>query len=222
MSRVVIFLFALWCAQAPAAAAPAAADAPVVLVFGDSLGAAYGVAPEHGWVRLLSERLRSQGYGYTVVNASVSGETTAGGLARLQRTLAMHRPAVVLLELGGNDGLRGLPPSMTRANLDAMLNLAKGSGTQVLLLGIRMPPNYGPRYTGEFDRIYAELAQAHRLRLVPFLLAGVAGQDGLMQADGIHPNEHGQPVLLDNVWPQLLPLLKPGSASAAQNSNGRG
>lgn len=193
-----------------------------MLVYGDSLGAAYGVAPERGWVRLLSERLRSQGYGYNVVNASVTGETTSGGLARLQRTLAMQRPSILVLELGGNDGLRGLPPAMTRANLDAMLNLAAASGARTLLVGIRMPPNYGPRYTAEFERIYPDLAQAHRTPLVPFLLAGVAERQDLMQADRIHPNERGQPVLLDNVWPHLLPLLRRSSAAAAQSASGRG
>lgn len=222
MSRVVIFLLALWCAQAPNAAAADPARDPVILVFGDSLGAAYGVAPDRGWVRLLAERLHAQGYGYAVVNASVTGETTDGGLARLQRTLAMQRPAILLLELGGNDGLRGLPPATTRANLDAMLNMARSGGTDVLLIGIRMPPNYGPRYTAEFEAMYPSLAQAHRVPLVPFLLAGVAERAEMMQADRIHPNERSQPVLLDNVWPQLQALLKRRGAAATPGSNGRG
>lgn len=181
---------------------------PVILVYGDSLSAGYGIAVEKGWVNLLSDRLQAQGYGYRVVNASVSGETTTGGLARLPRALATHRPSIVIIELGGNDGLRGLPLATTRANLDAMIALAAAGRRPVVVLGMRMPPNYGERYTGGFAAAFGELARRHRAALVPFLLAGIADQPALMQADGLHPNERGQPLLLDNVWPALQPLLR--------------
>ena len=166
------------------------------------------MAAESGWVTLLSNRLRQEGYGFRVVNASVSGETTLGGLARLPRALAAHDPRIVIIELGGNDGLRGLPLASTRANLDAMIGLAAHHGRSVLVLGLRMPPNYGERYTRGFAAMYTVLAPAHHAPLVPFLLAGVADQPSLMQNDGLHPNERGQPILLDNVWPVLKPLLK--------------
>ena len=179
----------------------------MILVYGDSLSAGYGLRVEQGWVNLLSRRLEQLGYEFHVVNASVSGETSAGGLARLPRALATHRPRLVVLELGANDGLRALPPAEMRANLDRMLTLAKDAGRKVLLVGIRMPPNYGPRYTTEFERIYRELAARHRVPLVPFLLQAVADKNELMQADGLHPNERGQPILLDNVWSGLQPLL---------------
>ena len=180
----------------------------MILVYGDSLSAGYGIAEERGWVKLLSGRLRQQGYGFQVVNASVSGETTTGGLARLPRALAAHDPGIVIIELGANDGLRGLPLATTRTGLEAMIALALHQQRSVLLLGMRMPPNYGERYTQGYAAIYAELAHRHRVALVPFLLAGVADRPALMQADNLHPNEHGQPVLLDNVWPVLRPLLR--------------
>ena len=193
----------------PAGALHAAAlPAPVILVFGDSISAGYGIAPESGWVNLLSDRLRQEGYGFQVVNASVSGETSTGGLARLPRALAAHGPRIVIIELGGNDGLRGLPLGTTRANLDAMIGLAARHGRSVLLLGLRMPPNYGERYTRGFAGNYADLARAHHVPLVPFLLEGIAGRPALMQGDGLHPNERGQPILLDNVWPVLKPMLR--------------
>jgi acyl-CoA thioesterase-1 len=208
MSRVIGILSLLWLALPFGAVRAAALPAPVILVFGDSISAGYGIAPESGWVNLLSNRLRQEGYGFQVVNASVSGETTVGGLARLPRALAAHDPRIVIIELGGNDGLRGLPLASTRANLDAMIGLAARHRRSVLLLGLRMPPNYGERYTRGFAAIYTVLAPTRHVPLVPFLLAGVADQPSLMQGDGLHPNERGQPILLDNVWPVLKLLLR--------------
>jgi acyl-CoA thioesterase-1 len=179
-----------------------------ILVFGDSLSAAYGIRPEQGWVALLTQRLQSQGYGYAVVNASVSGETSDGGLERLPRALQLHQPAIVILELGGNDGLRGLPVSETHANLTRMVALAQAAGARVLLVGVRMPPNYGPRYTEEFARVFPEVANQYHLPLVPFLLENVALDPTRMQADGLHPNAQGEPAVLDTLWPYLKPLLK--------------
>jgi acyl-CoA thioesterase-1 len=186
----------------------AVASDRTILVFGDSLSAAHGIRPEQGWVALLDARLKAQGYGYEVVNASVSGETTSGGAERLPRALKLHQPGTVILELGANDGLRGLPPAGTRDNLAQMVRLAQASGARVLLVGIRIPPNYGPRYGDEFARLFPDLAHQYQLPLVPFLLEGVALDPELMQEDGLHPNARGQPRLLDNVWPYLKPLLK--------------
>ena len=192
-----------------AASISAKAEVPVILVFGDSISAGYGLAHvEQGWVALLQTRLKDQGYGYQVVNASVSGETTAGGLARPPRALAVHRPKIVILELGGNDGLRALPIAQMRANLAQMVDLAAAAGAKVLLLGMRMPPNYGPDYTEQFHACYIDLARDKKLPAVPFFLNDVALLPNLMQADGIHPNELGQPKLLATVWPVLQPLLR--------------
>ena len=188
---------------------PANADAPAILVFGDSISAGYGLAHvEQGWVGMLRAKLKDEGYGYQVVNASVTGETTAGGLARLPRALALHHPRVVILELGGNDGLRALPIDQMRSNLGKMVDLAVGSGAQVLLLGMRIPPNYGPEFTEKFFAVFADVARDKKTPLVPFLLNDIALSPNLMQADGVHPNELGQPKLLDNVWPKLHPLLR--------------
>jgi acyl-CoA thioesterase I len=184
-----------------------AADAPTILVFGDSLSAGYGIDPARGWVSLLDAKLRAAGYTYRIVNASVSGETTAGGLARLPRALQTQRPALVILELGGNDGLRALPIGAMRDNLARMIQLCKDARLPVLLVGIRMPANYGPRFTTEFSAVYPELARRFGVSFVPFLLEGVASQASMMQPDGIHPNEQGQPLLLDNVWPALQKML---------------
>jgi acyl-CoA thioesterase-1 len=178
-----------------------------ILVFGDSLSAAHGLRPEQGWVALLGQRLESQGYGYQAVNASVSGETSGGGAERLPRALQLHHPQIVILELGANDGLRGLPVTGTRENLAHMVQLSQAAGARVLLIGIRIPPNYGPRYTEEFDRVFPELAAQYHLSLVPFLLQSVALNPALMQEDGLHPNAQGQPLLLDTVWPYLHPML---------------
>jgi acyl-CoA thioesterase-1 len=188
---------------------PANADAPAILVFGDSISAGYGLAHvEQGWVGMLRAKLKDEGYGYQVVNASVTGETTAGGLARLPRALALHPPRVVILELGGNDGLRALPIDQMRSNLGKMVDLAVDSGAQVLLLGMRIPPNYGPEFTEKFFAVFADVARDKRAPLVPFLLNDIALSPNLMQADGVHPNDLGQPKLLDNVWPRLHPLLR--------------
>jgi acyl-CoA thioesterase I len=189
------------------ASAAAHAEAPVILVFGDSISAGYGLAPEQGWVELLKTRLKSQDYGYQVVNASISGETTAGGLARLPRALELHHPNIVILELGGNDGLRALPIAQMRANLARMIDLSATAGAKVLLLGMRMPPNYGPDYTKQFAMVFSDLAASKKTAFVPFLLTNIALLPGLLQADDIHPNALGQPILVDNVWPALKPLL---------------
>jgi acyl-CoA thioesterase-1 len=197
-------LWVLYWVLSPAAlAAP-----PVILVFGDSISAGYGLAHvDQGWVALLQARLKQQGYGYEVVNASVSGETTGGGLARLPRALTLHHPAVVLLELGGNDGLRALPIEAVRANLQKMIDLAQAAHARLVLLGMRIPPNYGPDYTQRFTALFADLAQRNKLPFVPFFLGRVALDPDQMQADGIHPNAAAQPALLDAVWPVLQPLL---------------
>ena len=179
-----------------------------ILVFGDSLSAALGIQPEQGWVALLAQRLRTQGYGYTIINASVSGETSGGGLERLPRALQLHRPEIVVLELGANDGLRGLPVTETRTNLGRMVQLAQAAGARVLLIGIRIPPNYGPRYSESFAHVFPELAQHYHVPLVPFLLEKVALDPTRMQADGMHPNAQGEPPVLETVWPYLQPLLK--------------
>ena len=177
-------------------------------MFGDSISAGYGLARvEQGWVALLQTRLKHQEYGYQVVNASVSGETTAGGLARLPRALTLHQPSIVILELGGNDGLRALPIAQMRTNLARMVDLASAAGAKVLLLGCASRPTMGPTTPSNFARCYSDLARDKKLPLVPFLLNDIALTPDLMQADGIHPNELGQPRLLDNVWPALKPLL---------------
>ena len=187
-----------------------------ILVFGDSLSAAHGIRPEQGWVALLDARLKAQGYGYEVVNASVSGETSSGGGERLPRALKLHQPGIVILELGANDGLRGLPLAAARDNLAQMVGLAQASGARVLLVGIRLPPNYGSRYANDFARVFPDLASQYHLPLVPFLLAGVALDPELMQEDGLHPNARAQPQLLDNVWPYLKPLLKKNAESGGR------
>jgi acyl-CoA thioesterase-1 len=189
----------------PAGAEGAASRTIVVL--GDSLSAGYGIKIQEGWVNLLSQRLASEGYGYKVVNASVSGETTQGGLARLPRVLELHKPDIVIIELGGNDGLRGLPLATSRENLRRTIDLAQGAKARVVLIGMLIPPNYGERYEREFRDMFTTLAASHSLVLVPFLLDRVALVPGLMQPDGIHANARGQPQMLENVWPKLKPLL---------------
>ena len=190
------------------AASASAHPARTILVFGDSISAGYGIPVGQGWVALLQAKLEGLGYGYRVVNASVSGETTAGGLDRLPRALALHRPRILILELGGNDGLRALPVQQMRANLGRMLRLARSAGTSVVLLGMRMPPNYGPEYTAQFQRAFVDVAKAHRVAFVPFFLQGIATQPALMQADGLHPNVRGQALLLANAWRALGPMLR--------------
>jgi acyl-CoA thioesterase-1 len=184
--------------------------APKILVYGDSLSAAYGIAQARGWVALLEARIKREKLDYTVVNASISGETTSGGVSRMRKALEQHRPAIVILELGANDGLRGLPVAETKKNLAAMIEAAKKAGARVLLVGLRMPPNYGPQYTRAFDGAYAELARRHRVALVPFLFEGLADTPEHFQPDRMHPTEAAQPVLLDNVWRELRPMLGRG------------
>jgi acyl-CoA thioesterase I len=186
----------------------AAERQPVILVVGDSLSAGYGVAVDSTWVALLQERLATQGYGYRVVNASVSGDTTGAARARLPRALELHKPAVVVLELGGNDGLRGLPLRQVRDNFQFLIERSKDAGAQVVLIGMRMPPNYGAAYADAFHALYGELARQYRTPLVGFFLDGVALDEKLMQADGIHPTAAAQPRLLDNLWPALQKVLK--------------
>ncbi|KAF1695829.1 arylesterase [Pseudoxanthomonas jiangsuensis] len=191
-----LLLPALACAKGP------------VLVVGDSLSAEHNIPAGTGWVSLLQRKIaRELPGGPAVVNASISGETSAGALTRLPGLLQKHRPAVLVIELGGNDALRGLTPAQLRANLEKMVVLGRQSGARVLLLGIDVPPNYGPAYRERLRRTYAELARAQDAALVPFFLEGVALQPGLMQADGLHPTAAAQPRLLDNVWPALKPLL---------------
>jgi acyl-CoA thioesterase-1 len=188
--------------------APAArAESPTILVLGDSLSAAYGIRVDQGWVALLQGQLKAKGYGHKVINASSSGETTGGALARLPRALERHRPEIVIIELGGNDGLRGLPLGEVRANFESLIRLSREAGAKVLLVGMRIPPNYGPAYTKGFHDLFGELARKHQLPLVPFFLDGIALDDSLMLEDGLHPNAAAQPKLLDQVWPQLKPLL---------------
>jgi acyl-CoA thioesterase-1 len=186
----------------------AVASDRTILVFGDSLSAAYQIRADQGWVALLAQRLQAQGYGYEVINASVSGETSGGGLQRLPRALELHHPGLIILELGANDGLRGLPIAVTQDNLKKMVQLAQSAGTRVLLVGIRIPPNYGPRYANEFAVIYPNIAKQFSLPLVPFLLEKVALDPSLMQDDGLHPNVRGEPLVLDTLWQGLAPLIE--------------
>jgi acyl-CoA thioesterase-1 len=204
MRTILVLLLAFLGLSGPATAA----GKPVILVLGDSLSAGYGIPVDQGWVARLQQRLDAEGYGYAVVNASVSGETTAGGLERLPRALAKHRPAVVIIELGGNDGLRGLPVGELRANLEALVAASRKAGAEALLAAIRMPPNYGPQYTEKFYAVYESIARERKVPWVPFFLEGVALREDLFQDDGIHPDLEAQPILLDNVWPVLEPLLK--------------
>jgi len=186
---------------------PARAQAPVILVLGDSLSAAYGIALADGWVALLQGRLRERGLDFQVVNAGISGDTTAGGLARLPGLLERHRPAVLIVELGANDGLRGMRPTMIRDNLARIIQAGRAAGSRVLLTGIQLPPNYGAAYNLAFQGVFQDLAATQGVALVPSLLAGVAEDRALMQADGIHPDTAAQSRILDNVWPVLAPLL---------------
>jgi acyl-CoA thioesterase-1 len=189
--------------------AGAAQSAPQsILVFGDSLSAAYGIAQARGWVALLAERLKRERPDYSVVNASISGETSAGGAARMAKTLGQHKPAIVILELGGNDGLRGLPVAQMKQNLASMIEQAQKAGARVVLVGMKLPPNYGPEYTEAFESTYGDLAKRYKTALVPFLLEGFAEKQELFQPDRIHPTEAAQPLMLERVWKVLQPLLK--------------
>ena len=178
-------------------------EKPVILVVGDSLSSAYGIDTSDGWVALLQQRLDERSMNYRVVNASISGDTTSGGLARLRKALPDHQPRLVVIALGGNDGLRGLPLKSMNKNIETMIALAGEQGALTVLLGMRIPSNYGPRYTDRFHAIYGELAGQHKLPYVPFFMKDVALAQELMQADGIHPNEAAQPVLLETAWPAI-------------------
>ena len=202
MNYRVLLLWLLLGISGGAAAAPCS-----LLIVADSLSSGYGLAPGQSWADRLGARLKQRAPDWQVINASISGDTTANGRARLPQALARHRPALVAIELGGNDGLRGLPLAQMKQNLGAMIRAAEAGGARVVLIGVKLPPNYGARYTRAFERVYRELAAEQRVTLVPYLLDGVAGVDGLMQADGIHPTAAAQARMLDNVWPALRPLL---------------
>jgi acyl-CoA thioesterase-1 len=184
------------------------AEPPVILVVGDSLSAGYGLAPGQGWVSLLQQRLKNQGYGHRVVNASVSGETTDGGVARLDRALATHKPGIVILELGGNDGLRGLPVSRVETNLGLLISRSRAAGAQVLMLTVSMPANYGPQYASAYQQVYDDLRTKYKVGSAALVSPEVALDLTYFQPDGIHPNARAQPLLLNNVWIQLEPLLR--------------
>ena len=200
--RKILTLFVLL------AAAPGfSAEQPTVLIFGDSLSAGYGIDVDQSWAALLQSRLSAQGYEHRVVNASISGETTEGGAERIGPALAKFEPELVILELGGNDGLRGFPPARMRDNLETIISTSKASGASVVLLGIRIPSNYGPRYTTAFENVFRETAEEQGVPWIEFFMEGVALNEELMQDDGIHPNAAAQPVLLDNAWPIIESAL---------------
>ena len=186
----------------------AAAAEKSILVVGDSLSAAYGLARSQGWVALLEERLKRDGLDYSVVNASISGDTSAGGRARIDELITRHHPAVVIVELGGNDGLRGLPIAQMKANLGAIIERAKQAGARVLVVGMRLPPNYGPDYTQAFEDAFAEVAKRYRVALAPFILEGFGEKPEYFQPDRIHPTAEVQPLIVERVWRGLRPLLK--------------
>jgi acyl-CoA thioesterase-1 len=186
----------------------AAAAERSILVLGDSVSAAYGIAQSRGWVALLQERLKRERLDYSVVNASVSGDTSSGGLSRVATALDKHRPSVLILELGGNDGLRGLPIAEMRKNLSVIIERAQTAGARILIVGMRLPPNYGPDYTQAFEASFAELAKRHKTALVPFLLEGFAERPDLFQPDQIHPTAAAQPLMEERIWKALRPLLR--------------
>ncbi|MDT8384758.1 MAG: arylesterase [Gammaproteobacteria bacterium] len=195
------------CSVPCVAADPQPPAAPTILIMGDSLSAGFGMAVASGWASLLQQRLAAEHLPHRVVNASISGETTSGGLSRLPQALQTHQPEIVIIELGANDGLRGLPLGLIENNLARMIEQCRQANAKVLLLGMRLPPNYGPRYTQEFTQVFVGLAERHNTALVPFLLTDVATRPELMQNDGLHPNASAQQQLLDTLWPQLLRLL---------------
>lgn len=187
---------------------PVFAANPKILIYGDSLSAAYGIPQQQGWAALLKEKLNQENLRFDVINASISGETTSGGLTRLAHTLEQTKPQTIIIELGANDGLRGLPVKNMHENLNAMILLSKKNGARVLLIGMRIPPNYGPKYTEEFSQTYIKLARQHKVRVVPFMLENIAAKPDLIQQDGLHPNALGQPIILNNIWPELQRLIK--------------
>ena len=188
--------------------ASASAFAGTVLVWGDSLSAGYGLRPQQAWPSLLEKKIADARLPHTVINASISGETTAGGRSRLPAALQTHRPSLVVIELGANDGLRGLPIAAMSTNLQAMIDASRQAGAKVLLIGMRMPPNYGPDYTTRFEKAFQDLARTNKLRLVPFMMEGFADQRAYFQQDGIHPVADAQPLILDTIWRELKPLLR--------------
>ena len=197
---------------ARASVVPASEGAHRIVILGDSISAEYGVKRGTGWVSLLTQRLAQQKIPATVTNASISGDTTSGGRTRLPSLLRRHAPTILVIELGANDALRGLPLASTRANIDAMIQMAQAIGAKVLLLGMQVPPNYGARYTADFADLFVQASLAHKTALVPFLLTGIADSPNsaaLFQADRIHPNELAQPIMLDNAWPSLIRLMAP-------------
>ncbi len=195
------------------------AQSQTILVFGDSLSAAYKLDPADGWVNLLQNKARQLKLDLRFVNASITGETTRGGLSRFKRALDKHHPDIVILELGGNDGLRGFPPKVIKQNMNRMIKLAKNQSANLLLAGIYLPPNYGKRYTEMFHNIYVDLAKQHDIALIPFLLKGIGTNSSLMQADGIHPTANAQPLIAKTVWEKLSLLLeKPPSPTAINQS----
>ena len=200
-------MFLLACALAPAFA-PTHASAATILVFGDSLSAAYGLAQTAGWPSLLEKRLRDEGYDYRVANASLSGETTTGGAARIEGALKAHKPAIVVLELGANDGLRGQSIDLMKRNLENMIDASRRAKAEVLLVGMRLPPNYGPAYVEKFHRTYYDVAKSKRTSLVPFLFEGFAEDARFFQTDRVHPTSEAQALMLDVVWKGLKPMLK--------------
>ena len=206
--RRALLAFTLLLAAGAASARP---DPSALLVWGDSLSSAFGIPVEAGWVKLLQKRLDERGYPYVVVNGSVTGETTAGGRARLADALHRHRPGVVLIELGGNDGLRGLPVKAMRDNLAAMVKVSRQSGARVALFEMRMPPNYGQTYRAAYQKAFNTVARQQKVTLVPFFLATLIDHKELFQDDGIHPRAEAQPKVLDAVWPSIEPLLGPPS-----------
>lgn len=215
MVTVWVLVLVATCASTSANAEPVSEDGrPTLLVMGDSLSAAYGIEREEGWVSLLAERLDDKAQ---VINASISGETTSGGLQRFTDIIGHQQPDIVLLELGGNDGLRGLAPNQMQANLASMIEQGQEAGAQVLLLGIDIPPNYGQAYRDAFTGVFHSLADEYNLPLVPFLLEDIALNNALMQSDGIHPTADAQPLILDNVWPALEPLLETNFDQAEVN-----
>jgi acyl-CoA thioesterase-1 len=207
--RVFLAAASLAVALVVGAPAPLTAQsaAPTLVVVGDSISAGYGLPAGAGWVDLLAARLKERGYPQRVVNASITGDTTAGGRARLPALLKQHRPAIVVVELGGNDGLRGGDLKATRENLDAMVTAIQHAGAKALIVGMRLPPNYGPAYTREFETLYMAVSNAHKAPLLPYFFDGIGEHNDLFQPDRIHPTAAAQSRLLDNVWPVLLPLL---------------
>jgi len=216
MDTLLLYARSILLVLLTALAAPVLASQNTILIMGDSLSAAYGVPSETAWVQLLRQRLAQNGLSHwTVVNASISGETTDGGARRLPELIEKHGPDVVIIELGGNDGLRGFPPNVIESNLASMIKETQQSGAQALLVGMQMPPNYGPRYTRMFAELYPTLSDRYNTELVPFFLDGIYNHEDMMPEDGIHPTEQAQPRLLDKVWPVLQPMLEKGRTASS-------